>query len=66
MGNISIIALKANEDIIEPLADRIEGRTSLHNIYHPITDELIIAAGEEISSDTGQLPFTYSNKFKLG
>ena len=48
-------ALKDNEDIIEPLADRIEGRTSLHNVYHPITDELIIEAGEEISSDTAKL-----------
>lgn len=44
-------ALKDNEDIIEPLADRIEGRTSLHNVYNPVTDELIITAGEEISSD---------------
>ena len=26
---------KDNEDIIEPLSDRIEGRTSLHNVYHP-------------------------------
>ena len=44
-------ALKDNEDIIEPLADRIEGRTSLHNVYHPVTEELIILAGEEISHD---------------
>jgi DNA-directed RNA polymerase subunit beta' len=44
-------ALKDNEDVIEPLADRIEGRTSLHNVYHPVTDELIITAGEEISSE---------------
>jgi DNA-directed RNA polymerase subunit beta' len=44
-------ALKDNEDVIEPLADRIEGRTSLHNVYHPVTEELIILAGEEISHD---------------
>ena len=44
-------ALKDNEDVIEPLADRIEGRTSLHNVYHPVTEELIIVAGEEISHD---------------
>jgi DNA-directed RNA polymerase subunit beta' len=47
-------ALKDNEDIIEQLADRIEGRTSLHNVYHPVTDELIILAGEEISSDVAK------------
>ncbi|MEI7627332.1 MAG: DNA-directed RNA polymerase subunit beta' [Bacteroidota bacterium] len=44
-------ALKDNEDVIEPLSDRIEGRTSLHNVYHPVTEELIIVAGEEISHD---------------
>jgi DNA-directed RNA polymerase subunit beta' len=47
-------ALKDNEDIIEGLADRIEGRTSLHNVYHPVTEELIILAGEEISSDVAK------------
>jgi DNA-directed RNA polymerase subunit beta' len=51
LRGINTSALKDNEDIIEPLADRIEGRTSLHNVYHPVTDELIINAGEEISAD---------------
>ncbi|MEI7819179.1 MAG: DNA-directed RNA polymerase subunit beta', partial [bacterium] len=49
-GN-AMTALKDNEDIIEPLSDRIEGRTSLHDVYHPITDELIIRAGEEITNE---------------
>jgi DNA-directed RNA polymerase subunit beta' len=49
-GN-AMTALKDNEDIIEPLSDRIEGRTSLHDVYHPLTDELIIRAGEEISNE---------------
>lgn len=51
LRGISISALKDNEDIIEPLADRIQGRTSLHDIYNPVTDELIIKAGEEITHD---------------
>ena len=51
LRGIATTALKDNEDIIEPLHDRIEGRTSLHDIYHPETDELIIAAGEEITPD---------------
>ena len=29
-------ALKDNEDIVEPLYDRILGRTSLHDVYNPI------------------------------
>lgn len=49
LRGIAISALKDNEDIIEPLSDRIEGRTSLHDIYDPISDVLILSAGEEIT-----------------
>ena len=52
LRGIAISALKDNEDIIEPLSDRIEGRTSLHDVYHPVNDELIINAGEEIDAET--------------
>jgi DNA-directed RNA polymerase subunit beta' len=48
LRGIATSALKDNEDIIEALSDRIEGRTSLHNVYHPVTEQLIINAGEEI------------------
>jgi len=49
LRGIATSALKDNEDIIEPLADRIEGRTSVHDIYDPLSDELITPAGEEIT-----------------
>jgi DNA-directed RNA polymerase subunit beta' len=51
LRGIAISALKDNEDIIEPLSDRIEGRTSLHDVYDPQTDALIIHAGEEITTE---------------
>ena len=51
LRGIATSALKDNEDIIEPLSDRIEGRTSLHDVLHPLTEELLVAAGEEISTD---------------
>ncbi len=51
LRGIATSALKDNEDIIEPLADRIEGRTSLHDVFNPITNEIIVAAGEEITID---------------
>jgi DNA-directed RNA polymerase subunit beta' len=51
LRGIAISALKDNEDIIEPLSDRIEGRTSLHDVYDPQNDNLIIAAGEEVTAD---------------
>jgi|UniRef100_UPI00404A803B DNA-directed RNA polymerase subunit beta' len=42
-------ALKKNDDVVEPLNDRIVGRTSVHDIYHPETEALIVAAGELIT-----------------
>ncbi len=41
-------ALKKNDDIVEPLYDRILGRTTVHDIFHPETGDLIISAGEQI------------------
>ena len=49
LRGIATTALKDNEDIIEPLSDRIEGRTSLHNVYEPVSEKLIVAAGEQIT-----------------
>ena len=51
LRGIATTALKDNEDIIEPLSDRIEGRTSLHDVYDPQSDELLVAAGEEITPE---------------
>ena len=55
LRGIATSALKDNEDVIEQLADRIEGRTSAHDVFHPITNELIVAGGEEISIDAARL-----------
>ena len=54
LRGIATSALKDNEDIIEPLSDRIAGRTSLHDVYDPLTDELIVDAGEEITNEIAQ------------
>lgn len=48
LRGIETLALKDNEKIIETLANRIIGRYSLHDIFHPDTDEIILAAGEYI------------------
>ncbi len=44
-------ALKKNDEIVEPLRDRILGRTSLQDIYNPDTDELIVESGAIITED---------------
>ena len=54
LRGIATSALKDNEDIIEPLADRIEGRNSLHAVFNPITSELMVEAGDEITIDTAR------------
>ncbi|MBS1562986.1 MAG: DNA-directed RNA polymerase subunit beta', partial [Bacteroidetes bacterium] len=54
LRGIATTALKDNEDIVEPLVDRIVGRTSLHDVYHPQTDQLLVAAGEQITEIIGQ------------
>ena len=54
LRGIATSALKDNEEVIESLGDRIQGRTSLHDVYDPHTDELIINAGEEISPEVAK------------
>ncbi len=43
--------LKEGEEVIESLRDRILGRVTLLDVYDPITDELIVPAGEEIDEE---------------
>ena len=40
---------------MESLGERILGRTSVHDIFNPLTGELIIPAGEEITEDIANL-----------
>jgi DNA-directed RNA polymerase subunit beta' len=44
-------ALKNNEEVVESLYDRILGRVSVHDIYHPLTGELMIESGAEFTED---------------
>ena len=41
--------LKKNDEVVESLSDRILGRSTVHDIYHPQTGALIAKAGEEIT-----------------
>ena len=44
LRGLRISALKDNEDVVEPLADRILGRVSVHDIEDPLTGEILVAA----------------------
>ena len=54
LRGIMATALKKNDEIVEPLYDRILGRSVVNDVYHPETDELIIAAGEEVTEKLGK------------
>jgi DNA-directed RNA polymerase subunit beta' len=54
LRGLKVTALKDNEDIVEPLSERILGRVTVHDIYDPITEELICPANEEITDEVAK------------
>ena len=48
-------AIKNKDEVVESLGERILGRTSVHDIFNPLTGELIIKAGEEIREKDAEL-----------
>ena len=49
-----LTALSDGEKVIKPLSERIVGRLAVNDIYHPITEELIVPEGEEISEEAAK------------
>ena len=49
LRGIEVMPLKKNEEVVETLAERIKGRTSLNDVYDPLTKELYVASGGHIS-----------------
>jgi DNA-directed RNA polymerase subunit beta' len=47
-------ALKDNEEIIEPLYDRLLGRVSVHDVFDIVTGELLVEAGAQITEEIGK------------
>ena len=47
--------LRDNDEIVEPLSERILGRVSVHDLYDPITDQLIVEAGSEIDDEVARI-----------
>ena len=52
LRGIALRPVKKQDEIIESISERIEGRTSLHDIF--INDDKIISSGEEITADVAQ------------
>ena len=49
LRGIETYSLKDGDKVIESLSVRIQGRFTLHDIYHPDTEEIILNAGDYIS-----------------
>ncbi len=54
LRGIETSALKDNDKVIEGLVSRIAGRFTLHDIVHPVSDELILKAGDFIDNRTAE------------
>ncbi len=48
-------AIKNKDQVVESLYDRILGRTSVHDVYNPLTGEIIVESGDEITEPVAEL-----------
>jgi len=46
-------AIKNNEEVVASLFERIIGRSTVHDIYNPLSGELIVSSGEIITDEIG-------------
>jgi len=49
LRGIEVTALKDNEDVVEPLKERIVGRVAASDVVNPLDNLVLLAAGEEIT-----------------
>ena len=47
-------ALKNNDEVVASLYERILGRVSVHDVQHPLTGEILVHSGEEITEEIAQ------------
>ncbi len=50
LRGIETTALRDNDKVIEQLSSRIAGRYTLHDIYHPETEEILLKGGDYITT----------------
>jgi DNA-directed RNA polymerase subunit beta' len=54
LRGIEVKALKKNEEVVEKLKDRIVGRTSLNDVIHPLTKQVLVSSGQHIDEVVAQ------------
>ncbi len=54
LRGLEVSALKKNEEVVEPLFERILGRVSLHTVSDPVSGEVFVESGGEITEEVAQ------------
>lgn len=54
LNGIFVSAIIEGDEVVVSLLERIAGRTTLDNIANPLTDELIVEAGQEITEEQAE------------
>lgn len=62
---VEVTAILEGNGVIEPLEDRIEGRTAAETIVNPNTGEVIVKLNEEIMADQAKEIAKYYDKVKI-
>ncbi|MBS3740845.1 MAG: DNA-directed RNA polymerase subunit beta' [Candidatus Cloacimonetes bacterium] len=55
MDGVEMRPLKEGNRTIEPISDRIRGRTAVEEVIDPVNDEIIVEAGETISDEKANI-----------
>ncbi len=51
LRGLNATAIRRNEDIVQSLYERILGRVALHDVVNPLTGEVLVKSGEEITEE---------------
>lgn len=51
LRGVEVTPLKKNDEVVETLEERIVGRISLNDVYNPLTEELLVSAGDLINDE---------------
>jgi DNA-directed RNA polymerase subunit beta' len=54
LRGLAAVELKKNEEVKVSLYERILGRVSVHDIYHPHTGEIMVEAGQQITESLAE------------
>jgi len=54
LRGLTASAIKNQEEVVASLYERLLGRTTVHDVYHPISGDLIVESGIEITEEIAQ------------